>query len=101
MTTEGATNRGRWGNSDDPESEETPECESDFESLPVEFCEIFFRLADACFSEIGFPDGFSRFGSNFPGTERDFDLSEGCSDFADGRGCWPPKGKEVTNGAKV
>ncbi len=33
---------------------------------------------------MGFPDGFFRFGSNFPGMERDFDLSEGCSDFPDG-----------------
>ncbi len=101
MTNEVATNRGRGGNSDDPESEETPECESDFESLSLGFCVIFFQLAGACFSEMGFPDGFSRFGSNFPGTERDFYLSEGCSDFADGRGCWPPKGKEVPNGAIV
>jgi hypothetical protein len=85
MTTEGATNRGRGGKSDDPDSEETPECESDFESLSAEFCEIFFRLPGARFSEMDFPDGFSRLESNFPGTERDFDLSEGCSDFPDGR----------------
>ncbi len=92
---------GGGGNSDDSESEEKAECESDFESLSFEFCEIFFRMAGACFSEMGFPDGFSRFGSNFPGTERDFDLSEVCSNFSDGRGCWPPKGKKVPNGAKV
>jgi hypothetical protein len=82
MTTEGATNRGRGGKSDDPESEEIPECESDFESLSVEFREIFFRLAGACFSEMGFRDGFSLFGFNFPGTERDFDLSEGVQRFS-------------------
>ncbi len=101
MTTEGATNRGRGGNSDDPESDEIPECESDFESLSAGFCVLFLRLAGACFPAIGFPDGFSRFGSNFPGMERDFDLSEGCSDLADGRGGWPSKGKKVPNGAKV
>ncbi len=101
MTTEGATNRGRGGRSDDPESEEIPECEPDFESLSAESCEIFFRVAVACFFEMGFPDGFSRFGSNFPGMERDFDLSGSCSDFPDGRGGWPSKGKEVPNGAKV
>ncbi len=101
MTTEGATNRVRGGKSDDPESKEIPECESAFESLSVGFCETFFRLAGACFSEMDFPEGFSRFESNFPGMERDFDLSDGCRDFVDGRGCWPPKDKEVPNGAKV
>ncbi len=105
MTTEGATNLGRGGNSDDPEIEEIPECESDLESLSVgcfdTFCEIFLPSAGACLSKTGFPKGFSRFGSNFPGIERDFDLSECCRDFVDGRGCGPPKVKKVPTGAKV
>jgi hypothetical protein len=50
--------------SDDPDSEEISECESDLESLSVGsfdiLCETFFRSADACLSENGFPDGFSR-----------------------------------------
>ncbi len=52
MTTEGATNRGRGGKSDEPDSEEIPECESSFESLSVgyldTFCETLFRSAGAC-----------------------------------------------------
>ncbi len=47
MNTEGATNRGRMGKSDESESEESPECDSDYESLSVgsfdTFCEIFLR----------------------------------------------------------
>ncbi len=58
----GATNRGRGGKADDPDSEKIPECESDFHSLSVGsfdiFCETFFRLAGACLSEAGFPMDF-------------------------------------------
>jgi hypothetical protein len=85
MTTEDANNNLQGGNSDDPESDEIPECESDFESLSMgsfeTFCETFLRSAIACLSETGFPDGFSRLGSNFPGMERDFDLSDRRRDF--------------------
>jgi hypothetical protein len=92
---EGATNSGRGGSSDDPESDETPECESDLDKISpcsFEFSRgIFLRLAGACPSESSFPDGFSRLASDFPGMERDFDLSECRSDFADGGGCGPPK----------
>ncbi len=80
--------------SDDPKSEEIPEYESDFDILSIgcfeTFCEAFLRSEDACLSETCFSKGFSRFGSDFPGMERAFDLSECSVYFADWRGCGPP-----------
>ena len=99
------------GSSDDPESDETPECESDLDKISpcsFEFSRgIFLRLAGACPSESSFPDGFPRLTSDFPGMERDFDWSEGRSDFAEGgvsgrlRTEKSPRGKKCIDEARL
>ncbi len=77
-TSEGAPNRGRGGgSSDEPEREETPECESDFYNLSIRcfefFCEFSSDWQAPVFQRRFFLEGFSRFGSDFSAMERAFD----------------------------
>ncbi len=84
-----------------PKAKKYPSANLTSRAYPLNSVKFSFDWQAPAFPRWVFPMYFPASDPIFPVTELDFDLSEGCSDFPDGRGGWPSKGKEVPNGVKV